>query len=569
MAADEKYDVVIIGAGHNGTTTAAYLAKCGLSVCLLEERPECGGAQENTEPVAGARIAPHAIANYGGPAPGWEQLELWKYGFRMDANPRVPRVGEAQTRLMTTNGLVPITEKDMMGWAKLGGLLTQPPFTRDLLRAAFWCPPHPPGIELTPETIPFMQVYKQHQPDVWTNELLEMTLFDLLDEYCESEPFKVNMAYTALLSGAHGHFEGMAIPALCSVLTVIPPLMPRPVGPRGNIHGYYHAILRCAIAHGAVIRACCPVDEIIVSNGRAVGVRVRDTAPLGEKKIWAEKAVISATDIRQTFLQLIGPQHLDASFRQRIKDLSLNGGSLYVNHFLTREQLRYRPKFRGGPGGYGTFAGGTFPCDSREIYFQHVEDVLGRKANPTMPPEKALWLLVGNENYDVTHPQCTRPGQYICGPLDMMVPTPEYHPQGADALNKIKDKMNAYMISALSQVVENLDSDNLVAHFVNTPYDSEFRNTGMLGGSWYGVRPSRDEWWNERPLPELARFRTPVDGLYLSHQSSAHPGGLCLMAVGYNLMHILIEDGIAQPGDWWYPSPWYIPEKGKISAIPG
>src|SRR5512142_2617170 len=51
MGKEERYDVVIIGGGHNGTTTAAYLAKCGLSVCVLEERPECGGAQETVEPI--------------------------------------------------------------------------------------------------------------------------------------------------------------------------------------------------------------------------------------------------------------------------------------------------------------------------------------------------------------------------------------------------------------------------------------------------------------------------------------------------------------------------------------
>ncbi len=87
---DERYDVVIVGAGHNGTTTASYLAKCGLSVCVLEEKPECGGCQETVEPIAGVRIQPHAIANYAGSAPGWEQLELWRYGFRMDWNPNNP-----------------------------------------------------------------------------------------------------------------------------------------------------------------------------------------------------------------------------------------------------------------------------------------------------------------------------------------------------------------------------------------------------------------------------------------------------------------------------------------------
>ena len=62
MGKEERYDIIIVGGGHNGTTTAAYLAKCGLSVCVLEERPECGGAQETCEPIAGVRIQPHAIA---------------------------------------------------------------------------------------------------------------------------------------------------------------------------------------------------------------------------------------------------------------------------------------------------------------------------------------------------------------------------------------------------------------------------------------------------------------------------------------------------------------------------
>jgi len=568
MTADERYDIVVVGGGHNGTTIAAYLAKCGLSVCILEERPECGGAQENTEPIAGVRLSPHAIANYGGPAPGWEQLELYKYGFRMDLHGRHPEYRLPPTGFMTGNGMYHVTEKDAMGWAKISGFLTSPPFTTELLRAAFWCPPHPPEVELTPENIPFMQVYKKYQPDMWTEELLEMTMFDLLDEYLEGEPFKALQAYVALVSGAHGHFQSQAIPALCSTVTVQPPYIPRPVGPRGNIHGYYHALLRCALAHGAVVRTCCPVEEIIINDGTAVGVRLKDTAPRGEKRIWANKAVISATDIRQTFLQLIGPSHIDAGFAQRIKDLSLKGGSLYVTHWLTREQLRFRPQYAEAMAGEGVFTGGPFigGAGSRKEYFAHVAEVLGWKGRPRIPAKEGLFLWVGNMNYDPTHPQCTRPGQFICGPFDTMVATPEYDPEGPDNLNKIKAEMDAYNLELASVICENLNSDNIIQTFVNTPWDSEFRNTGLLGGSWYGVRPSRDEWWNQRPLPELARGRTQIDGLYLCHQSSMHPGGLCLMACGYNLMHTLIEDGIAEPGPWWYASPWYIAQQGKKSA---
>lgn len=568
VAQEETYDVVIIGAGHNGTSTAAYLAKCGLSVCVLEERPECGGAQETAEPIAGVRIQPHAIANYGGSAPGWEQLELWRYGFRMDWDPRTTVELDTDRYIFTRDGLSQVTDKDKMGWAKICLMLSGLDAFRDLMRATFWCPPHPQHVELNEDTIPFMQVYKKYQPDMWTRELLEMTLFDLMDEYLETEPFKVSQAYIALSSGAHGHMEGVAIPALCSVATVMPPAVAKPVAARGNMHGYYHALFRCATAHGAIFRTCCPVDEIIVSNGRATGVRLRDDATWGVKKINARKAVISAAHIKPTFLDMIGPQHLDAGFLQRIKDLSLKGGSLYMTHYLTREELRYRDKYRLPPP-KDAFTGAFFNMESREIYFKNVENVLGRQENLTISPDEAMWGLVASSLYDETNPQCTRPGMVVNGPLWMMVPTPQYNVGGADAMDRENQKKvwDEFMRQSLACIVENLDDDNLIRMWSDSPYEQEIRNTGMLGGSWYGIRCDRDQWWNERPLPELARYRVPeIDGLYLAHQSGAHPGGLCLMAVAYNLMHTLIEDEVADPGDWWYASPWYIPEPGKRPA---
>jgi beta-carotene ketolase (CrtO type) len=559
MPADERYDVVIVGAGHNGATAAAYLAKCGLSVCVLEERMECGGAMEATEPVAGVRFPPHAVGNYASPAPGWEQLELWKYGFRMDWLPKERREAPPiLTGIMTSDGVLQPSEKDGMGFAKLAGLLGQPAFTTELMRATFWCPPHPPEVEPTADNIPYMQVYKERAPDIWTEELLEMTCFDLMDEYFETEPFKVLNAYGIWISGALPHFQGVAIPSFASIVTMHPYMMMR-WSPRGTMHGYYHALMRCAIAHGAIFLTCCPVDEIIIREGRAAGVRLRDIAPRGGKVIWADKAVISAVDIKQTFRKLIGPGHIDAGLMQRINDLSLKGGSLWQSHILTREPLRRRAKFE---------AGGTiYPCDSRDIYFDNVADVMGRQGSPTLPPERLMWdLAAPTEIFHPTHMPCTRPGRYLESPFCVCVTTPEYHVEGPDAMDKEKDKWNAYMLQSFSQVFENLDSDNIVHHWANTPREQEFRNTGMLGGSWYGIRHCRDQWWNERPLPELARYRTPIDRLYLCHQSSGHPGGLCLMAIGYNLMHILIEDEIAEPGPWWYASPWYIPQQGKKSA---
>jgi len=563
MSREERYDIVIVGGGPNGITAAAYLAKSGLSVCVLEERPELGGGCENVEVLPGVRIDPHMTLMYAGAAPGWEQLELWKYGFRMAWHKPEPD-NTPPAHLWTTEGLAGATLKDMAGMAKIRGAASDPPFTKELLRAIYWCPPHPPEVEVTAENTPYMQVYKQYAPDMWTEELLDMSMFDLMDEYFETESYKVAMGIIAWYSGASPEWRGVGVPAFGGAINFTAPTAMSVS--RGGMHTYGHAVIRCAIAHGAVMRTCCPVDEIIIREGRAVGVRLRDTAAIAEKIIWANKAVISNAEIKHTFLDLIGPRHLDAGFMQRIKDISLKGSNIYVSHFLLRERPRVRPKFKSPmQGEQRLFFGGCGPCDSRELYFEHIMDINGRKGSPSMPPDRVPWIMVPHEEDDS---RVRRPNSYLLSPLYVIVPPPEYHVDGPDAMHKEKDKWDTYMRKALGTVVENLE-DDLIGQWSNPPWESEHRNWGLLGGGWYTTRHCSDQWWANRPLPELSRYRVPfIDGLYLCHQSSGHPGGLFLMAIPYNLMHILIEDGIVEPGDWWYPSPWYIPQEGKISAIP-
>ncbi len=569
---DETFDVVVIGGGPNGMGIAAYLAKSGVSVCVVEERTECGGACETVEPIPGARIYPHAMLMYASPAPAFDQLELWKYGFRMNWNPQDMNVLMASGNT-TTEGIVPTSEKDMMGFAKMGGLLAESgPFTKELMRATFWCPPHPPEIDVTDENVPYMQVYRKYQPDVWTSELRQWTMFDMMDEHFETEPFKVMMAFAAWASGAAGHWEGVAIPALLCVQLLLLPNTGQQSTPRGGLHGYFHAIHRCAVQHGAVVRTMCGVDEIMIEDGRAVGVRLRENASMGGRKIWASKAVIAAVDYKQAFFDMIGRKHLEPGFVRNLEDISLKNGTLYTSTFHTREPLHWQSKFEEmekqcvGPDRVPF--GAVYPTDSRELYYENVADCDSHKSMPTIPPEKLMWFLAPSQNFDPTDCQGYHPNGHISCPIEVNVPIPELQVEGIDTQMEKKDELDSYMRKAFSNALTGLEDDNVIHHFSASGREAEFRNTGLIGGTWAGSRHCSDQWAENRPVPELTRYRTPIDGLYVCHQTTAHPGALCLMAIPYNLMHILIEDGVVEPGKWWYPSPYYIPQEGKVSAIP-
>jgi len=293
---------------------------------------------------------------------------------------------------------------------------------------------------------------------------------------------------------------------------------------------------------------------------------------MGGRHIWANKAVIAAVDWKQAFLEMIGPRHLDPGILRKIRDISLKNGTLYVSTFHTRRPIQWKERFKimeqlsVGPDRVPF--GCVYPADSRELYYENVADCDGRKSLPTLPPEKLMWFLTPSQNFDPTDCQGYYPKGHISAAFEVNVPVPEYQVEGIDTQLEHKDELDAYVRRAFGCALDGLEEENIIHHWSSTGREVEFRNTGLIGGTWCGSRHCGDQWAEKRPIPELVRYRTPIEGLYTCHQTTGHPGGLCLMAIPYNLMHILIEDGIVEPGDWWYPSPYYIPQPGKISAVP-
>ncbi len=562
---DERFDVVIVGGGHNGSTLAAYLAKSGLSVCVIEARPECGGGQENTEPKPGFRIDPHATFLYGAAAPGFEQLELGKYGFRfvpyrsvagfVTSDGHAVNLGGRWDPNLATESLA----RHAPGSVNQGAILQvlQSELGKDLLRALFWTPPYPQDADVEPMDLPWAQVMKKTFNGIFQEKWLEYSLVDLLDELIDYEPLKTLHSFGAWYCGAHPTWEGQALPALGGVL-----LYGYGSGsPRGGMHAYAHSIIRCALAHGARIITNSVVDEIIVQNGRAVGVQLGDDSAFPGKTIWADKFVVSAIDVQHTFRDLVGRRHLDVGMLQSVKDISLKGGSLYVASVVCRELPKYTADTDAFPEDvYPSTV--VFPCDGYHNLYNQTADVYSHNRAPLLESDHLTMMVCTHDVYDSTR---APEGYRVLSPIYLEMPPPQYDVSGPDGYARDKQEITKAILRQLRNFAPNMTEDNIEAVYVNTPYDSEFRNTGMIGGNWYGIRHSEDQWFSKRPLPELSRYRTPIDDLYLCNQTS-HPGGLCLMAVPYNLMHILIEDAKVEPGPWWYPSPWHMDEHGRIAG---
>lgn len=557
-----SYDVVVVGGGPNALGIAAYLSKCGVKVCVVEARTEIGGGCETIEPIPGFRIEPHAAFNYAGASPAWEQLELGKYGLRVVPCDIWGSAVSSDLKRVTVGGRwnKQVVRESMLMWgedvaAQTEGLyeIMESPECREFLRSIYWTPPLPEGYSRDPKDLPWVQAIKKVPllGQVYDDSWLEMSTLDITNILTTTEAQKVGLCIAAWDSGPGYLSKGMGI--VGAAITFL--IMYSSGVFLGGMHSYAHATMRAALAHGATFYTNSPVEEILVEDGEAKGVRVGGNGPMADKVIWADRAVISDTHVKETFLKLIDKKHLDRGFYQKVKDISLNGGSLMKVDLIVKEL----PRFKGKAGEFEAKhhgVGCVFPVDRMDVLTNQRKAVDSEFRFPRYGKDEVVVRTLRSSIYDPT--RCP-PGYhtiYNFWPL----PVPEYYVGGIENYNKHKEEQVELLLEMYREYCTNMGDDNIVAKFAMTPLDSSFRNMGFVGGNWEGIRPCDDQWYDRRPMPDCGRYKTPIDKLYLVNQTS-YPGGLALMAVPYNLMHILIEDLDLKPGGWWYPSPYYVSER--------
>ena len=522
----QRYDAVIIGGGHNGLISAAYLARAGLKALVLERRHVLGGAAVTEEIIPGFRFS---VASYVVSLLRPEvirDLDLPKYGLDilpLDGTFTPLRPGEGapggdylwrvNDHGRTVRELRRWSKNDAEAYEEYGQLMVEMArFIKPILGIV---PADPtendprPLMPLAGLARRFGQLPERQQA-VFV-QLMTMSAADFLDQWFETNPLKATMS----ASGIIGTYQGIRSPGTAYVL--LHHYMGEIDGafrawgiPKGGTGGVSYAIARAAQALGAEIRTEAPVARILVRNGKATGVVLES----GEE-IEASH-VLSSADAKVTFLDLLEPGSLDPEFEQEVRRFKFRGSSGKVN--LAVDRL---PEFTCMPGEGEHLRGAISFSPSMDEMERAYDDAKYGHWSERPYIDMIIPTLVD--------PQMAPPGKHVISCFVQYAPYKLAPELGTWDENGNRDKFGDAVINRIAEFAPNI-KDIIIGRQVLTPLDIE-RTMGLTEGNIFQGELSLEQLFFNRPVPGYARFRTPVQNLWLSG-SSTHPGGGLMGANG-------------------------------------
>lgn len=504
---------IVIGGGHNGLVCAAYLARAGHEVTVLEAANEVGGAAVTREFAPGFRVSSGAHLLYLLSATVRRELALEKHGLVMAAT------GLATVALDAGGDWLSIREERLEGpGARPADQAALPEYHRMMNRFAAL-------IGRLHDRIP-MRLGTQSRADLlglarlgWDirrlgrsdmREFLRIAginIYDILQEHFESELLKGALS----LDGVLGTFLGTR-----SNNSVFCALHRRSGGgaydlPRGGMGSVSRALRAAAEGHGAEIRTGARVAEILLDFDRAAGVR------LDHGETIAADAVVSSADPKQTFERLVGARNLEAGFAQRIGNVRSNGCAAKL-HLALGEP----PAFPGiDPQRLG----------QRLVIapsLQYVEHAFNHAKYGEHSAEPVLEITVPT----VHDPDLAPDGRHVLSAVVQWAP--HRLKAGWDAA---RAGFTARVMDVLAQYDPDIRAKTLHTQLL-TPLDLE-SGFGMTGGHWHHAELALDQFLMTRPVHGAAQYATPVPGLWLCG-AGCHPGGGVMGSAGRNAAKALL-----------------------------
>jgi len=512
----EQYDAIIIGAGHNGLVAAGYLARAGKKVLVLEQRDRVGGACTLEEPFPGFTMSPCAYVVSLLRPEIIRDLELHRYGF--DAYVKDPQLF---VPFLDGNYLFfrASTEKTIEGIRRLSphDAEAYPRFLQFFERASEIL--NPILLEEPPTAAELAARFQGEDENIY-RWLMFGSLYDMLAEYFESDYLRAAFAG----QGVIGSFIGSKTPG--SVYVMWHHMFGEVNGEKG-MWGYVRggmgrisfALAASAEAHGAAIRLDAPVAKILVHNGRAEGVRLENGAE------FCAKAVLSNADPKRTFLRFCADAELAKDFLHRIEHFKTESGVIKLNI-----ALKELPSFKCLPGTTPSLQHfGSLDLTPTPEWVQDAYEDAARGELSQKPYIEAYMQ-------SATDPTVAPAGYHT---ISMFCQYAPYHLKGREWSDEVKDEMADRIIATLTEFAPNF-ADAVVHRQVLSPLDIE-RRYGMPNGNIFHGEITPDQLFSFRPTPECARYRTPVEGLYLCG-SGVHPGGGVMGAPGHNAAKALLSD---------------------------
>ena len=518
-------DVLIIGAGHNGLTTAFYLAKAGFKPIVLERRGIVGGAAVTEEIAPGFRCS--TLAHAIGPlrASVVRDMKLASRGVEMvSPEPRLVALspdGRALTFstdiARTAEAIRPFSETDAAKYPelcrvfeRLGGFLA------DLLEVT---PPSldGPAVGELWDLLKTGRRFRALGRDDGFRFLrwMPMAAADLVAEWFSTDLLQAAVAARAIFGVAQGPWSAGTGAALLLNAAVDPAPGGSSITVKGGLGALTKAMADAARQAGAEIRTDASVSHVIVKDGRAAGVVLADGKEL------SAQAVISNADPKRTFLGLVDPIELDPTFLRRIRNYRCPGVAAKINLALSA-----LPSFRGVPN----------PADLKgRVHIAPGIDYLERAY------DASKYGAISEEPYlDITIPTLHDPSLAPAGAhvMSIYMQYAPYRLADGRAWSDAAGDLRRIVMKTLSHYAPGIEA-LVVHHQVITPHDLE-SSYGLTGGNILHGEPSLDQLFTMRPILGCAQYRTPIDGLFLCG-AGTHPGGGVTAGSGQNAAREIVK----------------------------
>jgi len=522
-----KYDAIVVGAGHNGLANAAYLAKAGLKVVVLEKNPWIGGAAVSREIQDGwiysncsyvcSLLRPEIFRDLDLSRHG---LQIVPYGGGVTCTSSGDILGNYTDHDVQRREFARHNARDGDAYHRYStDVMRQCRFIRPLLLRT---PPDPTSFrvrdirEMVYLSREFAKLGEQVIYD--TIRFYTMSIADFLGEYFESDLVKAHLSGSGIIGTALGVYSpGTAYVLLHHYMGEVDGSSGAWGFARGGMGAVSKALASSFKSFGGEIRTDCDVDQLVVRGGK-----VRGVALANGDEVHAD-IVVSNLDPKRTFTKLVNEKDLDPAFVERARNFKIRGSSGKLN--IALDGLPTFPAL--GPDNPLRFGDMHF-IDSLERLERAYDDW----KNGTWSKDPYLDLLIPS----MTDPTMAPPGKHFMSVFVQYVP-PKIH--GRDWTDADRDAFRDTVVEQIAR--HSPDFKQLVRHIeVRTPRELE-NEVGLTEGNIFQGELTMDQLLFNRPFPGYAQYRGPVKGLYMCG-SGTHPGGGVMAAPGANAAREILLD---------------------------